>query len=170
MSIFLYHAYLPENHEHHVALEEIMNEGIKHSTKSNERYSNGGAIKPELTKQLKPSGVPVWVNFEAVIGVDLFNRFSKSFFFPVFTDKIQVFNSEVSLSIYDQAFYEDLKDFDEEALNFDTGETIEYWISEYWKSMITLEEYLLKKPFQKPEVLIFETVPPEIIQVCEDNA
>lgn len=56
-----------------------------------------------------------------------------SFCFPIFTDKI-VFDSEISLSIYDQAFYEDMKEFDEEALIFDTGETIEYWIEQYLNS------------------------------------
>ena len=51
----LYHAYLPENHEHHVSLEEVMNGGIKYSTKSNNRYSNGGRVKFEITELLKPS-------------------------------------------------------------------------------------------------------------------
>lgn len=40
---------------------------------------------------------------------------SDSFCFPIFTNKIIVFDSEISLSIYDQAFYEDIKEFDEEA-------------------------------------------------------
>ncbi|MCM3055708.1 DNA polymerase III [Caldifermentibacillus hisashii] len=167
MSNLLYHAYLPENHEHHVSLEEVMSGGIKYSTKSNNRYSNGGRVKFEITELLRPSNIPDWLNFKEAIGVDLSNRFSKSFCFPIFTDKILVFDGDISLSIYDQAFYEDFKDFDEEALNFDTGETIEYWVKLYWKSMMLLEDYLIKKPYSKPEVLIFESVPKEIIQVCE---
>jgi hypothetical protein len=158
---------LPENHEHHVSLEEVMSGGIKYSTKSNNRYSNGGRVKFEITELLRPSNIPDWLNFKEAIGVDLSNRFSKSFCFPIFTDKILVFDGDISLSIYDQAFYEDFKDFDEEALNFDTGETIEYWVKLYWKSMMLLEDYLIKKPYSKPEVLIFESVPKEIIQVCE---
>lgn len=164
----MYHAYLPENHEYHVSLEEVMIGGIKYSTKSNNRYSNGGRVKFEITELLRPSNTPDWLNFKEAIGVDMTNRFSKSFGFPIFTDKILVFDGDISLSIYDQAFYEDLKDFDEEALNFDTGETIEYWIKLYWNSMKTLEDYLIKKPYPKPEVLIFESVPKEIIQVCEE--
>ncbi len=167
LSNLLYHAYLPENHEHHVSLEEVMSGGIKYSTKSNNRYSNGGRVKFEITELLRPSNIPDWLNFKEAIGVDLSNRFSKSFCFPIFTDKILVFDGDISLSIYDQAFYEDFKDFDEEALNFDTGETIEYWVKLYWKSMMLLEDYLIKKPYSKPEVLIFESVPKEIIQVCE---
>ena len=78
------------------------------------------------------------------------------FCFPIFVNKILVFDGDISLSIYDQAFYEDLKDFDEEALNFDTGENIEYWIKLYWDSVMTLEDYFI------------ESVPKEIIQVCEE--
>jgi len=168
LSDLLYHAYLPGNHAHHVSLEEVMNGGIKYSTKSNNRYSNGGRVKFEITELLRPSSTPDWLNFKEAIGVDISNRFSQSFCFPVFTKKILVFDGDISLSIYDQVFYEDLKDFDEEALNFDTGETIEYWVKLYWKSMMTLEDYLIKKPYSKAEVLVFETVPKEIIQLCED--
>lgn len=164
----MYHAYLPENHEYHVSVEEVMIGGIKYSTKSNNRYSNGGKVKLEITEQLRPFDTPDWLNFKEAIGVDLTNRFSRSFCFPIFTEKILVFNGDISLSIYDQAFYEDLKDFDEEALNFDTGKDIEHWIKLYWDSMMTLEEYLRKRPYPKPEVLIFVSVPKEFIQVCEE--
>ncbi|REK77769.1 phosphoribosylamine--glycine ligase [Paenibacillus paeoniae] len=79
-----------------------------------------------------------------------------------------VFDWEISISIYDQAFYEDFKDTDEEALNFDTGESIEHWVRLYWDSLMTLDEYKAKKPYQTPEVLVFEQIPKEIIQVCEE--
>ncbi|MGD6977749.1 DNA polymerase III [Bacillus pumilus] len=168
MSDLLYHAYFPESHEFHVSQQEVMNSGIKYSTKSNHRYSNGGRVKLEITENLRPSNIPKWINFKEAIGADIINRFTESFCFPIFTDKILVFDSEISLSIYDQAFYEDMKEFDEEALNFDTGETIEYWIEQYWKSMIPLKDYLSKRPYQKPEVLIFEPVPKEVISFCEE--
>lgn len=168
MSDLLYHAYFPESHEFHVSQQEVMNSGIKYSTKSNHRYSNGGRVKLEITENLRPSDIPKWVNFKEAIGADIINRFTESFCFPIFTDKILVFDSEISLSIYDQAFYEDMKEFDEEALNFDTGETIEYWIEQYWKSMIPLKDYLRERPYPEPEVLIFEPVPKEIISFCEE--
>ncbi|WP_026342528.1 hypothetical protein [Paenibacillus fonticola] len=169
MSLLLYHAYLAENHEHFVSEEQVMQEGIQFSTNSNNRYSNGGRVKFERTESLRPFDIPDWVNFKEAIGVDISNRFSKSFCFPVFTNKILVFDSEISISIYDQAFYDDFKDFDEEALNFDTGESIEYWIKLYWDSVVTLQEYLLKRPYPKPEVLVFESIPKEIIRVCEEK-
>nr|WP_256872563.1 DNA polymerase III [Paenibacillus sp. 79R4] len=147
-----------------------MQEGIQFFTKSNNRYSNGGRVKFEKTESLKPFNTPDWVNFKEAIGVDISNRFSKSFCFPVFTNKILIFDGDISISIYDQAFYDDFKDFDEEALNFDTGESIEHWIRLYWDSMMTLQAYLLKRPYPKPEVLVFESIPKEIIRVCEEKS
>ncbi|WP_442601940.1 DNA polymerase III [Paenibacillus sp. KN14-4R] len=168
MNNLLYHSYLPEDHEHYVSKEEILTGGINYKTKSNNRYSNGGRVKLEETEKLRPVNILDWVDFRKAIGVDIVSRFTKSFCFPVFSNKILVFDGEISLSIYDQAFYEDLKDTDEEALNFDTGESIEHWVKLYWESLMTLEEYNAKKPYPKPEVLIFESVPNEIIQVCEE--
>lgn len=168
MNGMLYHAYLPEGHEYYVPKEEIMSGGISHTTKSNNRYSNGGRVKPDITERFRPLNTPNWVNFREAIGVDMVNRFTKSFCFPEFTSEILVFDGNISLSIYDQAFYEDLKDSHEEALNFDTGESLEYWVKLYWDSLITIDEYKAKKPYPKPEILVFESVPKEIIQVCEE--
>lgn len=168
MNGMLYHAYLPEGHEHYVSMEEIMSGGINHTTKSNNRYSAGGRVKLDVTERFRPLNTPNWVNFREAIGVDMVNRFTKSFCFPDFTSKILVFDGDISLSIYDQAFYEDLKDTDEEALNFDTGESLEHWVKLYWDSLMTLDEYKAKKPYAKPEVLVFESVPKEIIQLCEE--
>ena len=165
----LYHAYLPEDHQHFVSKEQVVQNGIQSTTKSNHRYGNGGRVKMEITDCLRPSHIPAWVDFREAIGVDLTNRFSRSFCFPVFTDKILVFDGDISLSIYDQAFYEDLKDFDEETLNFDTGENIEHWIALYWESMMTLNEYFSQKPYRKPEVLVFDPIPKELINICEEN-
>lgn len=168
MNGILYHVYLPEGHEHYVSMEEIMSGGINRTTKSNNRYSNGGKVKLDVTERFRPLITPTWVNFREAIGVDMVNRFTKSFCFPEFTSKILVFDGEISLSIYDQAFYEDLKDTDEEALNFDTGESLEHWVKLYWDSLMTLDEYKVKKPYPKPEILVFKSVPKEIIKVCEE--
>lgn len=167
LDIMLYHAFLPENHQHHVPFKVIKEEGIKSTTKSNHVYGNGGSINLDVTEQFRPVGAPDWIDFKKTIRADITNRFSKSFYFPVFTNKIKVFNGEISLNIYDQAFYEDLKYTDEEALNFDTGESIEHWIKKYWESMVSLEQYLENKPYKEPEILIFEDVPKQIIKVCE---
>lgn len=169
MAMFLYHAILPEDHDHHVSIEEIMDRGINYTTKSNNWYGNGGEIKSQIADMLKPLNAPIWVNFQKAIGVNLEPHKPKSFYFPIFTDKILVFDGNITMNIYDQSFYEDNKFTFEEALDFDTGESLEHWIKLYWNSMMTLEEYLLKKPYLKPEVLVFESIPKEIIGVCENS-
>lgn len=140
MPQMLYHAILPDNHEHHVSIDEDLKSGISHLTKSNYWYGNGGEVKLHLTEQLRPSDIPLWVDFKKAVGINLHPHNPRSFCFPVFIDIVLIFDGDITISIYDQAFYEDLKDTDEEALNFDTG---------------------------KPEVLVFEPVPKEIIQLCE---
>lgn len=169
MNGILYHVYLPESHEFYVSKEIIMSGGINYTTKSNNRYSNGGGVELDVTERFRPLNTPNWVNFREAIGVEMANRFTRSFCFPEFTSKILVFDGDISLSIYDQAFYEDLKHTDEEALNFDTGESLEHWVKLYWDSLTTLDEYRAKKPYPKPEVLVFESIPKEIIQVCENK-
>ncbi|WP_332262436.1 DNA polymerase III [Paenibacillus sp. GSMTC-2017] len=159
---------LPSNHKHYVSIEKILNEGISYSTESNYWYGKGGKLKPKITEKLKPSNTPSWLDFKKAIGVELVQQDSSYFKFPLFTDKILIFNKEYSEQIFDQVFYEDNKYTFEEALDFDTGQSIEHWILHYWRSMTTLEAYLLTKPYQKPEVLIFESVPKDIIQVCEE--
>lgn len=163
----LYHACLPENHEYHVPLTQMMNEGITSLAKSNYWYSNGGKIKKTITDKLRPIYTPEWLDFNNAIGVSIEKTVSKSLCFPVFTDKMRVFNSEVSMLIYDQAFYDDNQYTFEEALDFDTGEAIDDLIKKYWESMLTLEDYLKKLPYQKPEILLFQSVPSNLIQVCE---
>ncbi|MGE6574288.1 DNA polymerase III [Paenibacillus xylanexedens] len=163
----LYHAYLPENHEYHVSLTQIMTEGITPLTKSNYWYSNGGNVKKDIAKKLRPVNTPEWLDFNCAIGVDIEKKVSKTLCFPAFTDKIMVFDSELSMLIYDQAFYDDNQYTFEEALDFDTGDSMEDLIQKYWGSMVTLEEYINKVPYKNPEILLFQLVPSNIIQVCE---
>lgn len=42
-------------------------------------------------------------------------------------------------------------------------ESLEYWLKLYWGSLKTFDECKAKKPYPKPEVLVFEPVPKEII-------
>ena len=162
---FLYHVILPESHEHYVSIKNVLSEGIHFFTKSNNWYGNGGHCKIELTKKLASGKIPLWADFTKAIGVEITPKDLGYFKFPVFTDKILAFNKEYSESIFDQAFYEDNKYTFEEALDFDTGESIEYWISQYLNSLLPLEEYLNLKPYPTAEILLFESVPKDIIQI-----
>lgn len=165
MKELLYHVLLPKNHECYISVEEVRKNGINYNTRSNNWYTCGGKVNLEKTNDLKPFGVPNWVDFSKAIMTDMIQNHIESFYFPVFTDKILVFNSEISKLIYDQAFYDDNKYTFEETHRFDTGKNIDWLIREYWLSMTTLEEYLLNNPYDEPELIIFEPVPKEIIQV-----
>ncbi|WP_151208748.1 hypothetical protein [Paenibacillus yonginensis] len=77
MNGMLYHAYLPEGHEHYVSKEVIMLGGINYTTKSNNRYSNGGRVKLDVTERFRPLNTPNWVDFREAIGVDMVNRFTR---------------------------------------------------------------------------------------------
>lgn len=162
--VLLYH--VKEHWFHYVPPQQILEDGITHLTKSNNFYSTGGGIEIELTEKLRPSYAPEWIDFKKAIGVRLKKTFSRTFCFPVFTDKIMVFNFDISMFIYDQAFFDDHNYMLVEALGYDTGEEIENHIKRYWDSMMTLDEYLKTTPFE-PEILLFEPVPSEIIKVCE---
>lgn len=161
----LYHIILKEGHKFYVSPKEVVKKGINFNTISVNFYSKGGRLKPQLMEKLRSKNVPTWVDFQNCIGVDLDPRSSQSFCFPVFTDKLMVFNKDISLLIYDQAFYEDNKDFAEEAQNFDTGKSWEELIENYWSSMRTLNDYLTEKPYPNTEVLLFEPVPSDIIRI-----
>lgn len=166
MDQLLYHAVLPENHEFHVSTHEVLINGISSSTKSNLWYRNVSKVVPDLFNKLRPNGLFDWIDFKRVVNADLFQKTSECFCFPIFTNKILVFDGEIANSIYDQVFYEENKDFFEEALDFDTGESLDYWIRNYWDSLMTFDEFILKKTYENPDVLLFSSIPKEIIKVC----
>ena len=58
LNLILYHAFLPENHVHFVSEEQVMQEGIHSTTKSNNRYSNGSKVKVEKIESLRPIDTP----------------------------------------------------------------------------------------------------------------
>lgn len=145
-----------------------MAKGISYHTKTNDWYDNGGQLELEITEKWRPAETPNWVNFEQAIGADLYHGFKKCFCFPIFTNKIVTFDWDISYSLHSQILSEDWKYFaPEESRMYDTGKSIEHWIKLYWKSMMTLEQYLQKKPYPEPQILIFECVPKEIIRLYE---
>ncbi|MFE3576044.1 hypothetical protein [Lysinibacillus sp. NPDC059133] len=38
-------------------------------------------------------------------------------------------------------------------------------VKQYWESMITVEEYLKRKPYKNPEILVFETIPKKFLSI-----
>jgi hypothetical protein len=82
----------------------------------------------------------------------------------MFSEKILVFNFDLSSDLF--AYIED--EYDGSRGHFVEGlPSKEELMKEYWKSMIPLSEYLKHKPFNNPEVYIFEQVPAGIIDLMK---
>ncbi|KIL72981.1 hypothetical protein SD78_3169 [Bacillus badius] len=75
------------------------------------------------------------------------------------TEKVLVFNREISSDLF--AYVED------EYMKGETGEegyftkglpSKEDLMKQYWESMMVADEYLKRKPYKHPEILVFETI------------
>jgi len=128
---------------------------------------NVGKVNPEILRRFRPSNTPDWVDFDKCIGVDLVKPSKRAFAFPIFTSKLMVFDQEITDLIYDQSFFEDCGTTFEEALNFESGRTLEELFKLYWDSIIPLESYLETQKYKKPQVVLFEPVPSDIIKIIE---
>lgn len=169
MSQLLFHRILPDDHPQYVSPIKILKEGITYKTGTNLTYMNVGRSKSEILYKHRPVNAPEWLDFSKAIGVDLIQKYSKAFGFPVFTNKVLVFDGEIVNLIYDQQFYDNFSSSFEEAENFDTGLTLNELFGKYWSSMMLLDDYISTKKYNNPQVLIFKSIPKEIIKIVENN-
>jgi hypothetical protein len=158
--LFLYHRY---DHDLSISPQRVLKEGLNRRT-ATRWYSRGANFFPELTEQFRPANLPTWLDFKVAFGADL-EPYEKPYYrFPMFSDKILVFNFDLSSDLF--AYLEDL--YDGGNGHFVEGlPSKEELMKEYWRSMIPLSEYLEHKPFNKPEVYIFVQVPGELIEFLE---
>jgi hypothetical protein len=172
MNTFLYHVIFEEGHPFYISPDEVLKKGVLPETKSNYFYTNGGEGNLELIEKFRPLSTPVWVDFPKAIGAHLVPHFPKQFAFPVFTEKILVFDGQISSMIYDQDNFEQYKQAGmlhkakEEGV-FDTGISLDRLVQKYWASMMALDEYLDNEKYEYLEILIFEPVPKEIIRMVK---
>jgi hypothetical protein len=156
-------------HKYYVSKEEIMSVGLTAKTKSNLGPSVGlGNPMFKDTPYANLVDKPIWLKFENAIPCWLEKPKGDYVCFPDFTDKIMVFNEEISYQIVQQEYYE-LLEGDEEQYAFYTGRNLKELYSEYWGSMMTLEDYLKHKPYPESEVLIFEDIPPKYLHASSSD-
>ena len=161
--MFLYHMVIENDDDSGISPQRVLKEGLNHRTKTR-WYSRGANFFPELTDCFRPVNLPEWIDFKVAFGADLEPYEKPCFRFPVFSDKILVFNFDISSDLF--AHLEDL--YDGGRGQFIKGlPSKEELIKEYWRSMIPLSEYLKQKPFNNPEVYIFEPVPAKLIDFME---
>ena len=102
--------------------------------------------------------------FNIAFGAELKQPAESHLRFPMFSDKILVFNKDISSDLF--AYKEDQYDGGKGC--FTVGlPSKEDLIKQYWESMNTLDEYLKHKPYKNPQILIFETVPAKLIEFIE---
>ncbi|MBB4825040.1 hypothetical protein HNO89_002266 [Sporosarcina luteola] len=145
-----------------------VSEGLNAKTAS-QWYTNGGELFPEITKKLRPFHVPEWLDFAIAFGAELTPRETSYLKFPVLTDKIAVFNREISSDLF--AYVED------EYMEAETGggyftkglPSKEELIRAYWNSRMSLTDYLQTTPYKQAEILIFETIPGTLVEYCLES-
>lgn len=149
--------------ELNISTQRVLKEGLNHRT-ATRWYSRGANFFPELTERFRPVNLPKWLDFKVAFGADL-EPYEKPYFrFPVFSDQILVFNFDISSDLF--AHVEDK--YDGGRGYFTEGlPSKEDLMKGYWESMMTLSEYLKYKPFNNPEIYIFEQVPAKLIDFIE---
>ncbi|MER2170390.1 MAG: hypothetical protein ABS938_07105 [Psychrobacillus psychrodurans] len=165
MELYHYVRYQQDSHEY-INIEQVLKQGLNISTKTGS-YTNGGRLFSKVTEKYRPLSVPTWIDFGQAIGAE-FTVPSKPYFkFPIFTNKIRIFNREISSDLF--AYIEDDYMKDETGGGYFTQglPSKENLVKQYWESMISVEDYLANRPYENAEILIFKTVPPEILEFIE---
>ncbi|PAD67532.1 hypothetical protein CHH83_18430 [Bacillus sp. 7586-K] len=161
--MYLYHAVIEQNSDIHISPQNSLDSGLSIRT-ATWRYTNGGDLFPEITELLRPATSPKWLDFKIAFGAELVPSAKPYFRFPLFSDKIFVFNQELSDDLF--AYVED------EYMKAETGggyftkglPSKEELVKQYWESMMTVDGYLKEKPYKEPEILIFEQVPKTLLE------
>jgi len=161
--LFLYHMVIQNDIFENISPQIVLKEGLNYKT-STKWYSKSANLFPDLTERFRPANLPKWIDFEVAFGVDLEVDESPHYRFPVFSDKILVFNRDISSDLF--AYIEDMYDGGKGRI-IEGLPSKEDLMKNYWASMNTLEDYLNNKPFNNPEVYIFEQVPAKLIDYIE---
>jgi hypothetical protein len=117
-----------------------------------------------LTERFRPQNIKSWIRFNIALGTEFERPSVPHFKIPVFTEKILVFNKDISSDLF--AYIEDEYMEEEAGVGYFTEglPSKADLVKQYWKSMLPVKEYLNNKPYKDPEILIFETVPKELFE------
>ncbi|WP_339171482.1 hypothetical protein MKY51_09790 [Solibacillus sp. FSL R5-0691] len=161
--MFLYHMVIHRDFYENISPQTVLKEGLNHKT-ATKWYSNSANLFPDLTDRFRPVNLPKWIDFKVAFGVDLEVDDCPHYRFPVFSEKILVFNRDISSDLF--AYIEDMYDGGKGRI-IEGLPSKEDLVKNYWSSMNTLADYLKNKPFNNPEVYIFEQVPAKLIDYIE---
>ena len=164
IALYLYHIVFEEDDDRYVDPLIALKNGLRRDTVAR-FYSNGGRLFPELTNRTRPTNAEQWIDFSIALGAD-FKPISKHYLkFPIVTEKVLIFNRDISSDLFAYVEDEYMKVETDEEGYFTKGlSSKEDLVKQYWESMITVEEYLKRKPYKNPEILVFETIPKEFLE------
>ncbi|MET3508324.1 hypothetical protein [Halalkalibacter oceani] len=111
--MYLYHKVMEQDSGVYISPKRALDEGLNSRTVTR-WYTNGGSLFPEITDRYKPINTPVWIDFKIAIGAELAPPPKPYFRFSNFSDKIAVFNRELSSDLF--AYIED--EYMEEETNY----------------------------------------------------
>lgn len=78
----------------------VLKEGLNYKT-STKWYSKGANLFPDLTERFRPANLPNWIDFKVAFIVDMEVDESPHYRFPVFSDKILVFNRDITSDLFE---------------------------------------------------------------------
>ncbi len=162
--MYLYHIVFEQDDDRYVNPHITLNKGLSKST-AVRFYTNGGRLFPEITDLTRPLNAEQWIDFSVAFGAD-FNPISEQYIkFPIVSEKILVFNREITNDLFAYIEEEYMKGEIGEEGYFTKGlPSKEELMKQYWESMITVKEYVKQKPYKNPEILVFETIPIELLE------
>lgn len=167
MKEYFYFYIRPENHPYYVSPNEYLKDGISFE-KVYKVKSVSTLDSDKYLYENKPSCIPDWIVFNKAIRCHLdLPKQGKYLKIKKFTDKLMVFDSAIATLVIDQYYYDVVLVDEEERDSFYTGLTMSEICTQYWATMMPLSDYLLKKPYNNPEILIFEDIPRKYLSFGE---
>ncbi|TSB44787.1 hypothetical protein [Alkalicoccobacillus porphyridii] len=161
--MFLYHLY-GNKYESLIKMKKVKEQGLHPKLTSMYLGTGGGGdFYPDIMERVRlRSPGAEWINFDVGIVVTLSPYDFKNYLrFPIFTNKIMVFDRDITTKLF--SYIEDEYVIDESGI---AGTMIEpgtpskeELVKQYWGSGVTLENYMKNKPFSNTEIMVFERVP-----------
>ncbi|RSL31490.1 hypothetical protein D7Z54_20870 [Salibacterium salarium] len=128
----------------------------------------GGGLFPDIINRIKNGDIDEYLDFEEAVKVKFSPyNFKKYVRFPIFTKQIYVFDKEITTDLFTYIENEYVEEMDGRGFIEPGFPSKEELMQKYWESRMHLDDYLDldKKPYQDPEILVFESIPISLYQV-----
>ncbi|SDI43534.1 hypothetical protein SAMN05192534_1523 [Alteribacillus persepolensis] len=162
--MYLYHLF--GRHESTEAIRRVMKNGLHSKTTSMFLgCGGGGGLFPGLIHRIQKGNVDKYLDFEQAVEAKFSPyNFKKYVYFPAFTKRIYVFDKEITTDLFTYIEDEYMREFEGKGIIEPGFPSKEELMQKYWKSKVHIDDYLDNKPYQNPEVLVFESIPASLLE------